>query len=90
MDKINEKLDKIVADIGEIKVTMATNTVVLEEHIRRTEIAELNINSIKEELAPIKTHVILVQSLGSIIYTAVKVIGVLATVLSVIHVFKIL
>ena len=38
--KLDEKIDKIVDDIGEIKVTMAVNTESLKEHIRRTNLLE--------------------------------------------------
>lgn len=41
MDARSEaKLDKIVEDIGEIKITMAVNTQSLQEHIKRTNILE--------------------------------------------------
>ncbi len=41
---IESKLDKIIGDIGEIKVTQAEHHIVLKDHIRRTELLE---NAIK-------------------------------------------
>lgn len=44
MIDINHKLDKIIEDIGEIKVTQGRQHEVLKDHIRRTEALE---NAIK-------------------------------------------
>lgn len=37
---IDVKLDKIIENIGEIKVVQAKQQVILQDHIRRTEILE--------------------------------------------------
>lgn len=60
------KIDKIINDIGEIKVTLAVNTQSLVEHVRRTEIIE-------SDMKPVKKHVQRVQ--GVLIF-----IGALAAV----------
>jgi len=63
-----ENWDKLDQSITEIKITLARNTVALEDHIRRTELAEQNIDLIRKEreeesaalraeLEPIKDHV---------------------------------
>lgn len=59
--RLEEKLDKIVDDISEIKTTLAINTASLETHIKRTEIAEENISKIQEDIKPIKSHVAFVK-----------------------------
>lgn len=62
----DQKLDKIVEDIGEIKVTLGKQQVSLDEHIRRT-------NLIEEDLKPVKKHVWMVNG-------ALKLVGAVITV----------
>lgn len=59
--RLEAKIDKMVEDISEIKITMAQNTASLETHIRRTEIAEEQISTIKDDIKPIKSHVAFVK-----------------------------
>lgn len=61
----NEKLDKIVEDVNEIKVILARNTSSLELHIKRTDLAEQNLEQLRQEvsddLKPIKEHINMVK-----------------------------
>jgi hypothetical protein len=54
MDRYEEKLDKITEQISEINITLARNTVSLEEHIKRTNILE-------NKLEPVEKHVVMVN-----------------------------
>lgn len=65
-DAINEKLNKISENITEIKVSQARTEVIMDEHIRRTVLAEENIDLIRQELTPIKEHVAQVKFLTKI------------------------
>jgi archaellum component FlaC len=60
---VDQKLDKILNDVGEIKVVQAAQHVTLQEHIRRTELLE-------EDIKPIKKHVNMVEG-------ALKFIGLM-------------
>ena len=71
--KIIEKLDTQSTDISEIRVDVAKNTISLEEHIRRTDIADENIQIIRSELKPLQKHVDAVN-------TILKLVGFLAVV----------
>lgn len=55
--RLEEKLDKIVEHISEINTTLAVNTSSLETHIRRTELAESQIQNLQDDIKPIKSHV---------------------------------
>jgi DNA repair ATPase RecN len=70
--RIEEKLDKVQEDVSEIKVILARNTASLEEHMKRTAIAEERIELVQEQMAvqiePIRKHVIMVN-------TAIKLIA---------------
>jgi hypothetical protein len=70
LDRIEEKLDKLVEIQTHIQVDIA-------EHIRRTVIAEENIDKLSEALQPIKTHVTAVQA---IITASAWVLGIVATI----------
>lgn len=61
----NEKLDKIVEDVNEIKVILARNTSSLELHMKRTDLAEQNLEQLRQEvsedLKPIKEHISMIK-----------------------------
>lgn len=70
LDKIVEKIDAIRDDIAEIKVDLA-------KHIYRTDIAEENIELLREELRPVEKHV--EQMRGAL--NLVKILGVILGVI---------
>ena len=57
--KLDDKIDKMIDDIGEIKVTMAVNTESLKEHIKRTNILERRVEPLW------MTYKVVVYILGS-------------------------
>lgn len=79
------KIDKIAEDIVDIKitsvkqeVTLALQKDVLDEHIRRTSIAEERIEMIRTELEPIKNHISKIQGFKDTSIFLVKFISVLS------------
>lgn len=54
---IQQKVEKISDDVGDIKVTQARHDEVLKDHIRRTELLEESNTLFQEELKPIKIHI---------------------------------
>lgn len=75
LDRIEEKLDRIVEVQGQIQVDVA-------EHIRRTQIAEDNIEKLSEALQPIRKHVTIVETVIIAFAWIVGIIGAIATVYS--------
>jgi hypothetical protein len=65
MERLESKLDKVVESISRIDVTLAKQAVQLEEHIRRT-------NLLETQLTSIRSHVNMVQGVGVFI-------GIIAT-----------
>lgn len=57
MSNQDQKIDKILEEITEIKITMAKNTSSLEDHMRRTELNEQRLEKFEEKLVPVITHV---------------------------------
>lgn len=74
MEEIKQKIDKIQEDIVDIKITLERNTVSLEEHIKRTALAEERVEQTRKELEPVKDHVKFVN-------WTLKIIAVSGTIL---------
>lgn len=73
MIRLESKLDKIVETQAEIKAD-------LQEHMRRTEIAELGIDKLSEAIRPLQKHKVLVDGLGSILAWLLGIGAALATI----------
>lgn len=82
--RLENKVDKIVDDIGEIKIIMARNTVSLEEHIKRTNLLEEEVKRLDEDVRPVKDHVTAMKHSGKLIYTVIKLLAALASIIGVI------
>lgn len=78
LDRIENKLDKLSDIQGQIQVDVA-------EHIRRTAIAEENIEKLSEALQPVRTHVTMVET---VITTTAWVVGIIAAIATVYSAFK--
>jgi hypothetical protein len=70
-DRLETKLDKIVDDVGEIKVHLGVYNVQLKEHMKRTELLE-------KKLEPVEKHV---ERLNGIL----KLIGVMAMIATIVE-----
>jgi len=75
LDRIENKLDKLSDVQVQIQVDVA-------EHIRRTNIAEANIDKITEALQPVKKHVTMVETVVIAFAWIIGIIGAIATVYS--------
>jgi len=73
LDKIEAKVDIIEEKISSIDLTLAKQAKDLEHHIYRTELAEQNLELIRQEMVPVKKHVALMDA-------GLKVIGALSSV----------
>jgi molecular chaperone DnaK (HSP70) len=84
LDKIEAKVDIIEEKISSIDVTLIKQAKDLEHHIYRTELAEQNLELIRQEMVPVKKHVALMDA-------SLKVIGAVASVVTfVIGIIKVL
>jgi tetrahydromethanopterin S-methyltransferase subunit G len=73
LDKLDEKLDRV----AELQAEMVGS---LKEHIRRTEIAEDNIEKIANALQPIQEHVAFIRGLGKLGTGLLALLTAIATV----------
>lgn len=74
-ERIYEVLDKISEDISDLKITSAKQEENIKEHIRRTELAEENLTLLRQEIEPLKQHVVAINSVLKIIGLISVVIG---------------
>jgi hypothetical protein len=70
LEKLDDKLDKLVEHVGSIDKTLVRNTVTLEVHVKRT-------NALENRMEPVEVHV--TQMRG-----AVSFLKILALVLAII------
>lgn len=57
IEKLFDRQEKILDEIGHIKIVLTKQELNLSEHMRRTQLAEENIELLREELKPIQNHV---------------------------------
>lgn len=80
MDEIKyiiQKIDAMDGKLDNVVVTQAIQTEQLEEHMRRTEIAEEHIALINMELNPVKSHVERIKFLGKLILSSGGLVGLI-------------
>lgn len=73
LKRIENKLDKVVDDIGEIKETTAKQQVSLDYHIKRTDMLE-------KKLEPVEEHVQLVSSVFKVIGGLAIIAGIVSVI----------
>lgn len=73
LERIENKLDKVVDQIGEINETTTKQQVSLDYHIKRTDLLE-------KKLEPVEEHVQLVSALFKIIGGLAVVAGIISVI----------
>lgn len=69
--RIEEKLDKIVEKISDIDITLAKQSVILDEHVKRT-------NMLEAKIQPIEKHMIMLNGV-------LKFLGLVAVFIAIIE-----
>ncbi len=75
-ERIFNKLDKIEDKLDSQNSILMVQQTLLDEHIRRTELAEENIRLLRKELKPVQDHVVMMQS-------GLKMIGLIGIILTI-------
>lgn len=78
-------LKQMHQDLQEVKEIAIKNTVVLEEHQRRSAASEKRLELIEMELEPIKDHVKLING---VVWFVVKAVAFLGSLLSLVYILK--
>lgn len=80
LDKMYDKQDKILEDIGEIKVTLAAQHESLKAHMKRTALNEENIKMLREEVKPLSKHMNMINGIAKFITLLGVIVGIVAGV----------
>lgn len=75
--RLENKVDKIVESISEINITLAKQSVILDEHVKRS-------NLLEAKMAPLEKHVVMINGV-------LKFLGLIAVFVGIVEgIFKIL
>lgn len=77
--RVVEDLRNITENLTRIDITLAKQQAVLDEHVRRTALAEERLELHAAELAPLKQHVAVWGYLGKILAAVATGAGLIAT-----------
>ena len=78
LDRLDGALDTIVIRLGSIDTTLAVQAEQLATHIKRTDLAEENLDHLRAEMKPVQAHVLRVEGALKLI----GLIGVIATIVN--------
>lgn len=84
LERIYETLDKIDNDLTDLKIISAKQEENIKEHIRRTELAEENLTLLRQEIEPLKHHVIVINGILRVIGAISVIIGSAAGIFEII------
>ena len=79
-DWLEPRLDKLVDEIVEIKLTAASQAKDLNYHIHRTNLLEERVEQVADSLKPVESHVQQVRGVGIFIGVVATVVGIIAAV----------
>ncbi len=78
IERLDSKLESVEGNILEIKINQARQQVSLDEHMRRTQLAEDNITLLRSEVKPISTHVAFFGVMSKILGLLGVLVGIAA------------
>lgn len=88
MSEIGEKLDRVIEAIHRIDVTLARQEENLREHMRRTEIAEKSIETLRAEVKPVQQHVLRVEGIIKALTVSGVVVGIVTGLIKVMEIAR--
>lgn len=91
LDKIDSKIDKLDERLDNVDVTLGKQSIILEDHTRRSlaneEQVELLKKKLEEDVKPLRNHVLMVNTVFKIIGVVASSVGVFSGVLRLIEFF---
>ncbi len=85
--KIWENQEETRESVSEIKTTLLVQQSILEEHQRRSLANEEAVELLRQHIKPIEEHVIMVNTVVKVALAIGGIIGVIATLLSIVQFF---
>ena len=75
LERLDSRLNNLESSSLEIQITQARQAASLDEHIRRTTVAEENIELIRDEMKPLSNHVAMFGVVGKLLGFAGVLLG---------------
>ena len=75
LNDINTKLEEHTKILASVDKTLALQALQLEQHIKRTDLAEENIKILRDEFRPVERHVEVMNAVTKILSVSGAVIG---------------
>lgn len=85
LDIISEKIDNLDIKLNDIDKTLAVNTQSLQEHMRRTQLAEQSIEKLADQIVPVQAHINKVNGMLMFIGLSASIAGTIAAIVKVIE-----
>lgn len=79
-ERVLEKLDVIEAKLSDVRELQAKHSVQLEDHMRRTEASEKNLELLRADFGPVKLHVAVMGALAKGLGLVGTLVGIAAAV----------
>jgi len=76
LEKLDVKLDKVIEHIANIDTTLAKQSVILDEHVKRS-------TQLEDRMEPVEKHVVMINGV-------LKFLGLLAAIAAIIEGFAVL
>jgi len=67
MTRLLDGQEKLDGRLDKVDVTLAAQAAVLKEHVRRTQINEESLESLRNEVKPLVVHVAVVGAIGKVV-----------------------
>lgn len=83
IEKLDEKIDNIKDDVNEQKIVIARIDVGVEEHVRRSNLADENMALIRQDMKPLQRHVNYVQGGAKLVGLVGVIVGIVVGVLKI-------
>lgn len=78
LDKIDSKVDQIDQRLNNVDITLAKQSLILEEHQKRSFSNEENLKLLRADFKPVERHVIIANG----IFKAIGVVGTMVSLLA--------
>jgi fibronectin type 3 domain-containing protein len=83
LERVYDKLEAMSKDMAEMKVSLAEQKESIKYHIYRTDLAEQNIELLRQEQKPIQEHVVFVSGAMKFIGAIALIAGLAGTILGI-------
>lgn len=86
LERMLDKLDALDERLNKIEVTLERNTVTVEDHARRSDLLEMALEQIWDEIKPVQAHVDKVEGALKVFGGLCAAVGALAAILKIVGV----